>query len=512
MKSHRNSHLFWAAAVMSSLVPITHAENERMGASVWRMDEALNHRAAIAAGLAGQPVRKSPRRFDRSLIVPAAVNNDPGLLGSFARKEAQTLQGPINPATAVVNVGSRPSFVELTDAAPPPASSQRSSKAYDMIAHASSLDPRAYLISPAEGNTLALAQNFSWTAGYQAQDYSIWIGSCQDCTDLLDQDLGLAQSVNAYLPTDGRVLFVTLFTSYGGNWYWVDYQFVARTFQQQPAQMISPVSGSTLSSTQTFTWTEATYVDQYYFWIGNCQDCNDILDESEGHSQSRILSLPTDGRTIYVSLFSYISGQWYWYDYQYRAANVTVYTPRIYVTNNLDYPVNVLVNGNALGSVSAQNTQYADVSVSSLSVSFELVRPALSGRDLGDAMTGVFQTIANPSGSYNFTVGTVIGQQTYFEPLITNSSPIPMEIEVNGGLESENRCNCDAPAGSSNVSAGYYKLFSNGNVRLFQGGSNYTGRYWFWGTDSNGYVASSGTLPGDVDGTGRAYLTVTKAP
>jgi len=513
MKSHRNSHLLWAATLLSSLVPLTYAQDVP-GTSVRRIDEALNRRETIAAGLAGQPVRKLPRLFDPSLVVPAPLNKAPGLQGHIARKEPQTLQARIDPATAVVNIASRPSFVELTDAARIRGGSQPSShaQAKDLTAHVTSGDPRAFLSSPVDGSTLAPVQNFTWTAGYQPQDYWIWIGSCQDCSDVLYQDLALAQSVNAYLPIDGRVLFVTLFTEYAGNWYWVDYQFTAGSFQPSPAQMISPANGATLAPTQTFTWTAGAYVEQYYLWIGNCQDCNDILNESENQNFSRTVSLPADGRTIYMSLFSYIGGQWYWYDYQYRAANVQFYTPRIYITNNLDYAINLMVNGNVIGSVSAQNTQYADVTVSSLSVSFALVQPTLSGTALGDPMTGIFQTIYNPSGSYSFTVDTQIGQQLYFEPLIANRTGVPLLIDVNGGLAAENRCNCDAPAGSTNVGTGYYKLFSNGNVRLFRSDSNYTGPYLFWGTDSTGSVSSGGTLPGYVDSTGRAYFTVTTAP
>jgi hypothetical protein len=511
MKFNRHSHLLWAAAIACNLATTTYAQDERR-AAVRPMDRALNRKETIAAGLAGEPFRKSMRPFERSMVQPAAASNQPGLKGHFERKEPQSLQGPIDPATALVKINSHPSFVEMTDAARARSGSRGSAQALDFKPRASSSDPRAYLIFPANGSTLAPVQSFTWSAGYQADDYWMWIGSCQDCADIVNQDMGLTQSFNANVPSDGRALFVTLFTAYLGRWYWVDYQFAASSSQPQPSQMISPIDGATLTATQAFTWTAGALVGEYYLWIGNCQDCNDILNESEGQKLSRNVALPTDGRTIYVTLFSSIGGLWYWYDYQYRAASTQVHTPRIYVTNNLDYTINVLVNGNVVGSVSPWNTQFTDVTVSSLSVSFELVQPTLSGRVLGDPMTGVFQTIYNPAGSYSFTVGTLIGQQWYFEPLITNYSDIPLDIEVNSGLEAENRCTCNAPAGSTNVTTGYYKLFSNGNVRLFRGGSGYSGRYWFWGTDSTGYVSTGGTLPGYVDGTGRAYFTANSEP
>jgi hypothetical protein len=510
MKSNCRMHLVWAAAIVSSVVPTTQAQNELPGAAARHMEEPLGQKKAIPAGLVGQPSRKSPRRFDISLIQLAPVSKDPGLQGQLERKEAQ-LPGPTNPASAVVQVASRPSFVDLWDGDVVSSSPRALSNQPHDLTPNSSFDPRAFLTTPVDLATLGATQSFIWSAGVSAQDYWIWAGSCYDCTDLLDSEMGFDQSVTAYLPTDGRVIFATLFTEYAGNWYWADYQFAASNYQPQAAQMISPLNGATLSATQTFSWTPGGYVDQYYLWIGSCQDCNDILNESENLNLLRTISLPSDGRTIYVSLFSSIAGQWYWYDYQYRAAYGQLYNPTIYITNNLDYPINVFVNGNAVGSVSANNTQYANVTVSSLSVSFQLVQPTLAGTSLGDSMAGVFQTIANPSGSYTFAVGNVIGEQPYFEPLITNQTASPVEIEVNAGLAAQNQCNCEAPAGATNVSTGYYMLFSNGNVLLFPGGSNYTGNYWFWGTDTDGTVAPGGTLPNYVDAVGRAYFTLTSA-
>jgi hypothetical protein len=128
-------------------------------------------------------------------------------------------------------------------------------------------------------------------------------------------------------------------------------------------------------------------------------------------------------------------------------------------------------------------------------------------------MSGVFQTISKPSGSYEFEVEAQIGQQRYFVPVITNQSPVDLLIEVNGGLESQNRCNCVAGAKTQNAAAGYYKLFNNSNLRLYQNDNGYSGRYWFWGADSDGRIASSGVLPPHVDhNTGRVSFTVSTAP
>jgi hypothetical protein len=512
MKPHCFSHICWATTLGAGLLSATFAQNERLELTVRHMDGALSQSERVAAGLAGQPFLEAPQRFNVSLVQSAPINNDPGLQGRIERKAAQNLDRPADASAAIVNVGSHSSFVEFTDSA----GTQHFSHSFEQPIfedarkppQPSRADPRALMISPGDGSTLAAIQTFTWTAGRQSQDYWVRIGSCHHCADLLDQDNQLRQSLTAHLPTDGRIIFVTLFTESGGKWHWVDSQFVALNSRPQPAQMISPTTGATLSATQVFSWTPGGYVDQYFLWVGSCQDCNDILDESENHNLSRTLSLPSDGRTIYVTLFSSIGGRWYWYDYQYRAPFTQPYPTRIYVTNKLDYPIDVFLNGTAIGSVSAQNTQYADVNTSSLTLSFLVVQPTLAGKVLGDSMAGVFQTIANPSGSYSFNIGTVIGQQAYFEPLITNQTGSPVEIEVNAGLRAQNRCNCDVPAGSKHVSTGYYLLFNQSNVRLFLGGSGYTGDYWIWGTDDDGEIAPGGILSRYVDSLGRAYLTL----
>ena len=69
--------------------------------------------------------------------------------------------------------------------------------------------------------------------------------------------------------------------------------------------------------------------------------------------------------------------------------------------------------------------------------------------------------------------------------MITNQTSEALSLEVNGGLTAENRCGCDVPAKTARVSAGYYLLFTNTNVRLFLPSANYSGPYVYFGTDAN---------------------------
>jgi hypothetical protein len=499
----------YAALLCGVFLPGAQAQGQT---DVQRRFPELNSASAVrhvlergAAGSASMKVRRAFSGNVQKPVMPAGA----GLQGSAGRKRAQ--QAGSTPETAVALTATRKGVLETVDghaaASAPKLQSQRAASAGTKA----TFDPRAQMISPPNGAIVAPVQTFTWTAGYNVDSYWLWIGSCYDCTDILDENEGTNLARTTALPTDGRILYVTLFSSIGNNWYWIDYQFVASDNTVIPAVFISPAYGATLGNPQTFTWTAGSNIADYHLWVGSCMDCTDILDEDEGTNLSRTLNLPADGRTIFVTLFSWSQGNWYWYDYQFRASSVL--PVRVNVTNQLGYSLNVFVNGALMGSVDPYNTQGVDVAVTSLGVSFELIRPTLSGQPLGDAFAGYFDNIDQPSGTYNFIVGNQLGSDYYFMPLISNHTNVPVDIEVNGGLQAENRCNCDAPAGSDNVATGYYQLFSNSNVRLFRAGYGYTGPYRYFGTDADGNVAPSGPLYKIVaSGSGVLHLTLNTAP
>jgi uncharacterized repeat protein (TIGR01451 family) len=86
------------------------------------------------------------------------------------------------------------------------------------------------------------------------------------------------------------------------------------------ATMLTPVPNSTLSgSTATFTWNQSCTATQYYLYVGSTSGGNDIISVSTAANLSQIVTgLPTDGRTIYVRLWSYLSN-WLYNDYTYTA-------------------------------------------------------------------------------------------------------------------------------------------------------------------------------------------------
>jgi hypothetical protein len=180
------------------------------------------------------------------------------------------------------------------------------------------------------------------------------------------------------------------------------------------------------------------------------------------------------------------------------ASSITVSPPAItvVVTNQLVDVITVSVNGTPVGTVPASSTAQTTVNVTgSLTISYTLTRPTTNlGTPMGEAMSGVYPTISNPSGTYTATVNNLLGTQQYFSPLISNTGVYPILMAVNWGLVTENRCNCTISSGGSNVNIGYYRLFTNSEVRGYGNISGYgVGAYVFWNYTGFSSLVQSGS-------------------
>ena len=77
-----------------------------------------------------------------------------------------------------------------------------------------------------------------------------------------------------------------------------------------PAAMISPTSGSTLGSSQAFTWSAGFGVSHYELWVGNTAVGSSNLYNSGSVTVTTetVNGLPSNGQAVYVRLFSLING------------------------------------------------------------------------------------------------------------------------------------------------------------------------------------------------------------
>jgi len=87
-----------------------------------------------------------------------------------------------------------------------------------------------------------------------------------------------------------------------------------------PEQMVSPTPGSTFtSSSVTFNWSAGS-ATAYFLFVGSSLHGADIYNSSIVHALSATVNnIPTDGRTIYVTLGSQVNGSWTYKNYMYKA-------------------------------------------------------------------------------------------------------------------------------------------------------------------------------------------------
>ena len=115
------------------------------------------------------------------------------------------------------------------------------------------------------------------------------------------------------LPTNSSTVYVTLYTLISGSWYGNAYTYTAWNGANGLAAMQTPQPGTTLSGTTvTFTWSSDSSATAYWVDIGSSAGGNNIY--SSGNlgtaTTTTVSTLPANGTTIYVSLYSYVGGQW----------------------------------------------------------------------------------------------------------------------------------------------------------------------------------------------------------
>jgi hypothetical protein len=181
---------------------------------------------------------------------------------------------------------------------------------------------KATMLSPASGSTNGGASvTFNWSAGTNASQYALWVGSASNGYDLYAADESTNLSRTVTLPVNGRKFYVRLWTCLYGDWQGNDYTYTAYSAPAAKATMLSPVNGSTNSSaSMALNWSTGTNVSQYALWVGSASNSADLYGAVVGTNLTRtVTGLPVDGRSLFVRLWSFINGEWLSNDYGYRA-------------------------------------------------------------------------------------------------------------------------------------------------------------------------------------------------
>lgn len=283
------------------------------------------------------------------------------------------------------------------------------------------------LVTPAAGSTLpGSTATFTWTAGGASiQQWFFEVGTASG-TDDIYSGVSLGSGVTSHtatgLPTDGSTVWVTLSGWNGSEWIVIyqsygtgsggssdagvldlgpadtgvtpdpgtpDSGVVADAGTSGPA-LVSPSVGSTLpGSSATFTWTAGgSAVSQYYFEVGSAAGTDDIysgVSLGSGVSSHTATGLPTDGRTVYVTLSAFVGTEW-----------VVVYAD--YVTSG---------GTGADAGVTVDSGVAADAGVGG-DAGTGTGTPALLSPTPGS-------TISGGSATFTWTAGAVAVDQWYFE-------------------------------------------------------------------------------------------------
>lgn len=192
----------------------------------------------------------------------------------------------------------------------------------------------AAMLTPANGATLALtSQAFTWSAGAGASAYRLTAASVVNPASSSDYyfdsgNVGAALGVTASgLPDDASTIYVRLWSKIGTEWFSVLYSYTACL--AGPAYLTVPFNGQKLpGSLVNFYWTLRSTATQFQLLVGNAPGVGDIVSESytDGtfivgeFTRDPLLansfwanpghSLPTDGRTLYITLNTYVGGAW----------------------------------------------------------------------------------------------------------------------------------------------------------------------------------------------------------
>jgi FG-GAP-like repeat len=172
------------------------------------------------------------------------------------------------------------------------------------------------ITSPVPSSTLGSSSiAFSWTAATGATAYWLDAGSSAGGNQYHQSgNLGnlLTTTVNG-LPTNGSTVFVALYSLVNGQWIGNAFTYTALNATSGLAVMQTPVPGTTLSgNSATFTWAAGTAASAYWVDIGTVPGGNSIYSSGNLGSvlTTTVSSLPANGSTIYVTLYSLVGGEW----------------------------------------------------------------------------------------------------------------------------------------------------------------------------------------------------------
>ncbi|MGA2903197.1 MAG: hypothetical protein ABSD98_05180 [Candidatus Korobacteraceae bacterium] len=186
------------------------------------------------------------------------------------------------------------------------------------------------LYSPAPGSTLTgSSATFQWFGPPQTTAFWIDVGSTAGGNNYYQSGsmptTSLSATVNG-LPTNGSMVYVTLWWLINGSWVPNPYTFTAFNTSGGLGVITTPPPNSTLTgSTVTFDWTAGMGASAYWLDAGSTVGGNNYYQSGNLGDvlTTTATGLPTNGSMVYVTLFTFVGGQWFYNQYTYTAYNLS---------------------------------------------------------------------------------------------------------------------------------------------------------------------------------------------
>lgn len=190
-------------------------------------------------------------------------------------------------------------------------------------------EDKAVLTSPVPGSTLAgTAITFTWTRSTTSDLYWLDVGNSRGQGDISAGTVATNSRTITNIPSDGRTIYVRLWTKLSAGWDYYDYVLTAAS--DSKSMLLTPAPGSTLpGATVTFTWTVGPLGNLNWLDIGTSQGQGNIAAGALSATSCTVAGIPVDGRTIYVRLWSRLGTGWVFIDYTFTAAR---YVPAMLLT------------------------------------------------------------------------------------------------------------------------------------------------------------------------------------
>ena len=189
------------------------------------------------------------------------------------------------------------------------------------------------ITSPTPGSTLTGSpMTLTWSAGSGVTTRYLIVGTTQNGQDLFSNYVNGTLSQSVTVPTAGQTIYVQLSSYINGAWQTASATYTAANGTATPppaptpttgmSLITAPTSGSTLTGgTLPLAWTAGTGVTTRYLIVGSSLNGQDLFSNYVNGTLSQAVTVPTDGRTIYVQLSSYINGAWQTASASYVAAS-----------------------------------------------------------------------------------------------------------------------------------------------------------------------------------------------